>query len=74
MDESVDRILESLAQVNVNLEGLRVSLAGLTEVKSDHEDRLRLIEQWKYSLSPLVTLIAFALGAVCNAALGRLLE
>lgn len=72
-DEHLDRILESLAQVNVNLEGLRVSLITVTETAADHEHRLRAIERWKYHLTPILAAITFVLGAVFSIALDRLL-
>lgn len=70
-EDSFDRLVESLALINVNLEGLRVSLQAVTETKIDHEHRLRSMERWRYNLSPVVALITFALGAMCSAALER---
>ena len=72
-DESFDRIVESLGQINVNLEGLRVTLAGLSEVTADHENRLRHVEQWKNSLSPLIALMTFLLGVVVSAVVENVL-
>jgi hypothetical protein len=71
MDDSLDRIVESLSQISVNLESLRVSLMGLTEIKSDHEQRLRSIERWKFHLTPLVTLLTFVFGAICTVAIQK---
>lgn len=71
-EESLDRLVESLALINVNLEGLRVSLVSVTETKTDHEQRLRSMERWRYQLSPVIAFITFVLGAVCNAAMERL--
>jgi len=68
-DESLDRLVESLAQINVSLEGLRISLQAVTETKADHEQRLRSIERWRYQLSPIMALITFVLGAMCSKAL-----
>jgi hypothetical protein len=68
-DESLDRILESLSQITTHLECLRIQSLALAENQSDHETRLRSIEQWKYGLSPFFTLLAFALGAASNALL-----
>lgn len=72
-DDHLDRILESLAQVNVNLECLRVSLGSLNETTTDHEQRLRAIERWKYNLTPVLAAITFLLGAVFSIALDRIL-
>lgn len=71
-DESLDRLVESLAQINVNLEGLRISLVAVTETKADHEQRLRSIERWRYHLSPVLAVLTFILGAVTSAAMDRL--
>lgn len=71
-DEHLDRILESLAQVNVNLEGLRVSLQAVIETTTDHEQRLRAIERWKHNLTPILAAITFLLGAVASIALDHL--
>jgi len=70
-EESLDRLVESLALINVNLEGLRVSLQAVTETKVDHEQRLRSMERWRYNMTPVVALMTFLLGAICNAALER---
>ncbi len=72
MDDSTDRILESLSQINVSLESLRVSLAGVIEIKGDHEERLREIERWKHGLAPFMTSVAFLLGGIFNAAVSLL--
>jgi len=63
-DERLDRILESLQQVNVNLETLRVSFANLRQVVEDHESRLRVLERWKHHLTPILAALTFTLGAV----------
>lgn len=69
MDESLDRLVESLAQINVNLECLRVSLGLLNETRADHEKRLRSIERWRYHLTPVLAAMTFLLGAVSSRAL-----
>ena len=65
-DERLDRILESLQQVNVNLETLRVSFANLSQMVEDHENRLRVLERWKYHLTPILAVLTFTLGAVAT--------
>jgi prefoldin subunit 5 len=72
-DERLDRIVEALQQINVNLEGLRVALQELSETTADHEERLRSIERWKYNLTPLLGALAFVLGALSSAVIGRVL-
>ncbi|WP_437194549.1 hypothetical protein [Planctomicrobium sp. SH527] len=71
MDDSSDRILESLCQINVNLEGLRVTLSGVCERAGDHETRLREIEVWKHRLSPLVACMSFIAGGITNVLMGQ---
>ena len=72
-DERLDRIVESLQQVNVNLESLRVSLASLVERSDDHESRIRSMERWQNNLTPVLAAVTFILGAVFTQFLGRLL-
>jgi len=72
-DERLDRVVEALQQINVNLEGLRVALVDLTETTADHEDRLRSIERWKHSLTPVLAALAFVLGAICSVAIQKVI-
>ena len=72
-DERLDRVVEALQQINVNLEGLRVTLVDLTETAADHEDRLRSIERWKHSLTPVLAALTFVLGAICSVAVQRVI-
>ncbi len=72
-DERLDRVVEALQQINVNLEGLRVALVDLTETTSDHEARLRTIERWKHSLTPVLAALTFVLGAICSVAVQRMI-
>jgi len=67
-------MLESLAQIQVQLESLRVSLSGVMVMNDDQEHRLREIEKWKYGLAPTVACLAFCLGAVVQAVTSRLLS
>ncbi len=71
-DERLDRVVEALQQINVNLEGLRVALVDLTETTSDHETRLRSMERWRHSLTPVLAALTFVLGAICSVAIQRL--
>jgi hypothetical protein len=73
MDERWDRVLEALQQVNVHLEGLRVSLLGLVDASDDHETRLRRVERWHHNLTPVLAALTFLLGAVFTEMLGRCL-
>lgn len=72
-DEKLDRIVETLQQVNVHLEGMRVSLHLLTQACDDHEKRLRLVERWRNNLTPILAAITFLLGAILTATLNRLI-
>jgi hypothetical protein len=72
-DERFDRVVESLQMINVNLEGLRVALVGLTEATADHEQRLRSIERWRYNLTPVLATVTFLLGAISSVAMQRAL-
>ena len=70
-DESLDRILESLARIHVNLEGLRVSLHSASEMNADHEVRLRSMERWRHHLTPLIGVLTFLSGVVCSVFIER---
>jgi hypothetical protein len=72
-DERLDRVVEALQQINVNLEGLRVTLVDLTETSADHEDRLRSVERWKHSLTPILAALTFVLGAICSVAVQKVI-
>ncbi len=72
-DERLDRIIESLSEVNVHLEGVRIAMQTLNETTADHELRLRTIERWKYNLTPMLAVMTFILGAVFSVALERYL-
>lgn len=73
-DERLDRVVEALQQINVNLEGLRVALIDLTETASDHEERLRSMERWRHGLTPVLAAVTFVLGAICSVAVQRALS
>lgn len=72
-DDNTDRIIESLSQINVSLEGLKVTLTGIRGIADDHESRLRKIEVWKHNLTPILAAITFGLGAIFSVAIGRVL-
>ncbi len=72
-DERLDRVVEALQQINVNLEGLRVALIDLTETTADHEERLRHLEHWKHGLTPVLAALTFVLGAICSVAVQKLI-
>jgi hypothetical protein len=72
-DDRLDRILESVQQLNVNLEGLRVMLEALAEAQADHERRLRVLERWRHSLTPILAALTFTLGAVVAETVKRLI-
>ena len=70
-DERLDRIVEALQQVNVNLEGLRVTFSSVVEAMGDHEQRLRAIEHWRNRLTPILAVVTFVLGAAIAAVFQR---
>jgi len=72
-DEKLDRIVEAVQQVNVNLENLRVQLAALMQTSRDHEQRLRSMERWQHNLTPILAALTFILGAVFSEMLGRII-
>jgi len=72
MDDKLDRMLESLQQVAVSVESLRVSLNRLIDVTEDHEQRLRRLETWRNNLTPVIAVCTFVLGSLFNALLHRL--
>lgn len=70
----LDRIVEQLREIHVSLEGLRVSLTGLTQVSDDHETRLRRLESMSHRLRPVITFGTFALGAAVSAVMNAWLN
>ncbi|VAX40675.1 hypothetical protein MNBD_PLANCTO02-2915 [hydrothermal vent metagenome] len=73
-DEKLDRIYESIQQMNINLESARVSLISLIEICSDHEKRIRGIERWQQNLTPIMAVLTFALGAIFTQLLVRFIS
>ena len=71
-DEKLDRIVEAVQRVNVNLEGLRVTLATIADTTADHERRIRAVERWQHNVTPVLAAITFTLGAVFSVTLERL--
>lgn len=70
-DERIDRIVEAIQQTNVLLEGMRVSIQSLVHRSSDHEARLRVIERWRYHLTPILAALTFLSGAVFSEMIQR---
>lgn len=70
-DQRLDRILQSLQEVSIGLEAVRVAVDGLVRVSADHETRLRTLEQWRHGLTPLVAVATFVLGSLFSAWLRR---
>lgn len=66
----LDRIAEQLAGIQVSLESVRVSLAGLSDMTRDQENRLRQMEAWTHKLSPWLALLTFLAGGLAT----RMLE
>lgn len=70
-DEKLDRIFESIQQVNIILESTRVSLLSLIEICGDHEKRIRGIERWQQNTTPILAVLTFVLGAIFTQLLVR---
>ena len=66
-------IIQSLAQIDVHLERLQVTLNAVADTASDHEQRIRTIERWKYNLTPMLAVVTFILGGVFSVALEKYL-
>lgn len=73
MDDKLDRIMESVSQLNVQVESLRVSVQTLIQEQQDHEARLRILERWRNSLTPIFAVLTFVIGSLFTAALERFL-
>lgn len=73
VEEKLQRLFETLAEIQVSLEAIRGSLTPLMAARQDHEDRLRLLERRHYRLLPLSALTTFALGVLFKIGLEKLL-
>lgn len=71
-DEKLDRIVEAVHGVSVQLESLRTTLQQLQTSSLDHEKRLRSIERWQNNLTPILAAMTFVLGASFTQVLDRL--
>ena len=69
----LNRLLAELHSLRVTLEGLRVTLTTLTQVASDHEARVRVLERHQARLAPVVAALTFLLGALVTEVVGRLM-
>ena len=72
-DDRLDRIAETLVRMNGHLESLRVTISALAETERDHELRLRSMERWKHTLTPILAAGTFLLGATCSIAIEKFL-
>lgn len=72
-DERMDRLIEAVQQTNILLEGMKVSVTQLTQRAVDHEERLRIIERWRHSLTPILAALTFLSGAVFSEMIQRIL-
>lgn len=70
-NEKLDRIVQALHEVNLNLESLRIMLRGIETLTSDHEKRLRTIEKWQNNLTPVLAAMTFVLGVTFTQVLNR---
>ncbi|MGC1275583.1 MAG: hypothetical protein WBC44_17890 [Planctomycetaceae bacterium] len=69
----LNRLLAELHSLRVTLEGLRVTLTTLTQVASDHEARVRVLESRQNHLTPIVAGLTFLLGVLVTEVVRRLL-
>ncbi len=72
-DERMDRLIEAVQHTNILLEGMKVSLTQLTERSVDHEARLRTIERWRHTLTPILAALTFLSGVVFSEMIQRVL-
>jgi len=72
--EDLNRVVDALHQVNLTLESLRVTMGTQVEEIDDHEKRLRLLERWTSSLTPVIASLIFLSGVISTAVIQRLLE
>lgn len=73
MDEKLDRLIASVQSVNVKIEQMRTTLGTMSQTSTDHESRLRAVERWQNTSSPLLMVLTFVLGATFKAGLDRIL-
>lgn len=71
-EEKLDRVVDALHEVSINLESLRTMLLGLHTMSLDHEERLRAIERWQNNLTPVLAAITFLLGVTFTQVINRL--
>ncbi|MBR9801560.1 MAG: hypothetical protein ACE37I_19810 [Rubinisphaera brasiliensis] len=71
-EDKLDRIVEAVHGVSVQLESLRTTLQQLQTASLDHEKRLRSIERWQNNLTPILAAMTFVLGASFTQVLDRL--
>ncbi|WP_013627462.1 hypothetical protein [Rubinisphaera brasiliensis] len=71
-EDKLDRIVEAVHGVSVQLESLRTTLQQLETASLDHEKRLRSIERWQNNLTPILAAMTFVLGASFTQVLDRL--
>ncbi|ODA30012.1 hypothetical protein [Planctopirus hydrillae] len=67
--ERLDRLLDTLQSLAIQLEQLRVSLDVLVELSKDHETRLRLVETHQHRLTPLVGGLVFLITSMATVAI-----
>jgi hypothetical protein len=71
VDDKLDRIMESLQQLTVQVESLRVTVGSVVGAVEDHEARLRRIETWQNNLTPVIAVGTFVLGSLFDLFLRR---
>jgi hypothetical protein len=72
VEEKLERLFDTLAEIQLSLEALRGSMTPLIAARQDHEDRLRSLERRHYKLLPLSAVTTFALGVLFKIGLEKL--
>jgi hypothetical protein len=72
VDDKLDRLVESVQQVVLTMESLKLSIQRLLETAADQEHRLRVLEHWRSSLMPVIAVLTFILGSLFDAAIRQL--
>ncbi len=70
--EDLNRVVDALHQVNLTLESLRVTMSTQVEEIDDHEKRLRQLERWTSSLTPVIASLIFLGGVISTAIISKL--
>ena len=70
--DDLNRVVDALHQVNLTLESLRVTMSTHVDEIDDHEKRLRQLERWTSSLTPIMAGLIFLSGVISTAVIQKL--